>query len=236
MTLATDESAPAGRWRRECVLVVEDHALVAHGLTLMLRGRGLDAVTTSDPDVDAVLALARRHRPSLAIVDLQFDGSPRRGAALIEPLAALGTPVLVVTAIVDRAELGECLEAGAAGVASKSEDFDLLMERVEAVLRDEPANTLREREDLLAAVRARRADEWVRLSPFRALSSREAEVLSLLVDGLPADAIARELYVSVPTVRSHIQAVLRKLDVTSQLAAVARARAAGWSLTATPHD
>ncbi|MGH9055096.1 MAG: response regulator transcription factor [Acidimicrobiales bacterium] len=77
------------------------------------------------------------------------------------------------------------------------------------------------------AYRHRREDA-VALVPFRALSVREQFVLGWLMEGLSADMIARRSWVSVSTVRSHIKSILRKLDVTSQLAAVALAYRVGW--------
>ncbi len=63
------------------------------------------------------------------------------------------------------------------------------------------------------------------------LTPREQEVLRDLMDGRSAEAIARASYVSLATVRSQIRAVLQKLAVNSQLAAVAKARQAGWRPT-----
>jgi DNA-binding CsgD family transcriptional regulator len=59
------------------------------------------------------------------------------------------------------------------------------------------------------------------------LTPRQREVLGLLVEGIRPKDIARRLAVSVPTVRNHIHALLRRLEVTSQLAAVAKARELG---------
>ncbi len=73
----------------------------------------------------------------------------------------------------------------------------------------------------------RRADDE-RLAPFRALSPREQAVLAGLLAGDSAETIAHRSYVSLATVRSQIRAVLLKLGVNSQLAAVALAREAGW--------
>jgi DNA-binding NarL/FixJ family response regulator len=60
------------------------------------------------------------------------------------------------------------------------------------------------------------------------LTRREQEVLIALIDGQPAQSIADETFTSVRTVRGHIQSVLDKLGVSSQLTAVAKAREAGW--------
>lgn len=74
--------------------------------------------------------------------------------------------------------------------------------------------------------RLARQEEDARLRRFRDLSAREAEVLDHLLAGRAAEEIAGSLYLSMPTVRMHIQRILRKLGVSSQLA---KASAARWA-------
>lgn len=66
------------------------------------------------------------------------------------------------------------------------------------------------------------------MAPFEGLSARERDVLRQIVDGQQAAAIAKASYVSLATVRTQIRSILMKLDVTSQVAAVALARQGGW--------
>ena len=87
---------------------------------------------------------------------------------------------------------------------------------------------LDERRSLLQATKAARAREAVLAEPFERLSSRETQVLQALADGRSVAEIARDWVVSEATVRTQVRAVLTKLGVTSQLAAVAAARRAGW--------
>jgi DNA-binding NarL/FixJ family response regulator len=227
MTSVVYEHTSGRQTPLDSVLIVDDHSLIAQGLSLALRAEGLDVHAAAEPDVDLVVALARVHRPVLALVDLQFDGV-LRGDALVAPLSEW-TSVIVLTGLTDGAVLGQCLEAGAVAVVSKSEPFDHLLERIKAAIRNEPAQSARDREDLLAAASQRRAEEARRFSQFASLSQREQEVLELLAEGFAAEQIAERVFVALSTVRTHIQAILRKLDVNSQLAAVARVREAGWS-------
>jgi two-component system, NarL family, nitrate/nitrite response regulator NarL len=210
------------------VLIVDDHALIAQGLTFALRAEGFEVHVCHEPDPELVLALAKVHRPALALVDLQFTDGAYDGLTLIEPLATT-TTVLVLTGVGDPAVLGACLDAGAVGVVSKAVAFDDLLERIRAVLQGESTHSLREREELLAAHREHRDAEARRLAVFDSLSPRESEVLDYLANGYSAEAIAKQAFVSLPTVRTHIQAILRKLDVNSQIAAVARAHESGWA-------
>ena len=78
-----------------------------------------------------------------------------------------------------------------------------------------------------------------RLELFDALTEREQVVLAELIEGHCAEDIAKAAFVSISTVRSQIKAILQKLGVSSQLAAVAMARRAGWSFespSGTPPD
>jgi DNA-binding NarL/FixJ family response regulator len=227
MTNVVHEHTSTRQAPLDSVLIVDDHSLIAQGLSLALRAEGLDVHAAAEPDVDLVIALARVHRPVLALVDLQCDGV-LRGDALVGPLSEW-TTVLVLTGMTDGAVLGRCLEAGAVAVVSKSEPFDHLLERIKAAIRNEPAQSPRDREELLEAASLRRADEARRYAQFASLSQREQEVLELLAEGFAAEQIAERAYVALSTVRTHIQAILRKLGVSSQLAAVARVREAGWS-------
>lgn len=211
------------------VLIVDDHGLIAQGLAFALRAQGLRAMMTADPTPGSVLALVAEHRPVVALVDLQFGGTAMEGLELIAPVAASGTRVVVLTGVTDRAVLGACLEAGATGIASKAEPFERLLERIRAAVEGRHVMSLAEIEDLRGALHEQRADLARRMAPFRSLSPRERDVLDGLMRGRTADAIAETTYVSVATVRTHIQSILRKLEVNSQLAAVARARECGWS-------
>jgi DNA-binding NarL/FixJ family response regulator len=210
------------------ILIVDDHPLLAQGLSYALRAEGFEVHVTNEADLELVKALALVHRPVLALVDLQFAGAVR-GVEIVGPLSQ-HVPVVVLTGVTDPAVLGACIEAGAIGVASKAEPFDRLFERIQRALRGEPVNSAREHEEMLSARVATRREETSRWSAFDALSPREREVLELLARGLTADAIADRIFISVATVRTHIQSILRKLEVSSQLAAVARVRESGWSL------
>jgi DNA-binding NarL/FixJ family response regulator len=114
-------------------------------------------------------------------------------------------------------------------VVSKATSFSVLMETVQQAAAGAPVMSDTEREELLAAYRRHDRAERERLAPFLALSRREQMVLGHLIAGESAEAIADRLYLSLATVRSHIRAILVKLGVNSQLAAVALAHDAGWT-------
>lgn len=215
------------RRNRETVLIVEEQALISFGLSYELSKWGMHSIVFPQPRTDEILAAARRDRPVLAILGLHF-GKAAAAPRLISPLGQAGVPSIILTGVSDLPVLGTCLELGAVGVVSKSESFDTVLEQIDAALNADPVQSSREREALLAAARRRRAIEERRLDQFQSLSEREGQVLAYLMEGLCADAIASRTFVSTATVRTHIQSILRKLGVRSQVAAVAKANAAGW--------
>jgi DNA-binding NarL/FixJ family response regulator len=211
------------------VLIVDDHELLAESLAFSLRRSGVEARLAPTSGAEAIVAMADAYQPDAVLLDLALG--ELSGAGLIGPLRkATGAPVLVVTGAIDRIRLAECLEAGAAGIISKTSGFQVLLEKVLDVLAGRSPLPHGERVALLAELRGRRAEEERRLAPFRALTPKERSVLAALMDGRSPKEIAAASCVGVGTVRSQIKAIHHKLGVSSQLAAVALARQAGWSL------
>jgi len=211
------------------LLIVEDHELLAGTMAMALRQHGFEVHAAAGPSPDAVVEMARELAPVLVLLDLDLGPPLGDGHDLVRPLVDAGGQVVMVTGVTDRARLGACIEAGASGLVSKSAGFAVLVETVERAARG--ASLLRddERQALLEEARARRRADQERLAPFNTLSPREQAVLVRLLTGESAETIAGRSYVSLATVRSHIRAILLKLDVNSQLAAVALARDAGWN-------
>ena len=209
------------------LLIVDDHELLAGTLAVVLRQRGLEVHTANGPTPDAVVRAARELEPALVLLDLDLGPGMGCGLDLVHPLSEVGTRVVMMTGIQDRARLGACVEAGAVGIVSKTAAFDELVDTVERAAHGETVMAEPERTALLDAVAAQRRADAGRVGRFATLSPRERSVLAGLVAGESPEAIARRSYVSLATVRSHIRSILLKLGVRSQLAAVAMARAAG---------
>ena len=210
------------------VLIVEDHELLAGTMAMALRQQGLEVHAAAGPSATAVVDLARKLAPVLVLLDLDLGSTLGSGLDIIRPLIDAGARVVMVTGVADRARLGACIEAGAVGVVSKATEFAVLIETLHRAIAGAPLIRDDERQALLDAARDRRRADHHRLAPFDALSPKEQAVLVHLLAGESAETIAEQSYVSLATVRSHIRAILLKLGVNSQLAAVALARNAGW--------
>lgn len=207
------------------MVVVEDHALLAQSVALVLRHTGREVVLLGPQD--DVEALARDLPPATVLLDLDL-GLDRRGDDLVAPLHAAGHAVVVVTGATDEARLGACLLAGAVAVLDKSVPLDVLVGAVDRVESGRPVLEPARREHLVRAARRQRELRSTALQPFERLTPGEADVLEGIVLGRRAADIARQRVVSLATVRAQVRAVLAKLGVASQLEAAALAHRSGW--------
>ncbi len=105
-------------------MVVDDHTLFRESLQVTLAIEGYDVRTVAVPargtSAAALAPRVLRHRPRLALVDLEL-GPAGDGAGLVRPLARAGVDVVLLTAVADRGRWGEASRSGARTVVSKDE-------------------------------------------------------------------------------------------------------------------
>lgn len=169
-------------------------------------------------------------RPDLVLIDIRFL-DVTSGSTLIGQLHQVGLPVCVIDGAGDGTRLKAWMEAGSTALIDRNEPFDQLFRTINRLLQTSylPENARRSSASL-APMRATERRPGPRLQLFDILTEREQVVLAELMEGHCAEEIASAAFVSISTVRSQIKAILHKLGVNSQLAAVAMARRAGWSL------
>jgi DNA-binding NarL/FixJ family response regulator len=210
------------------VLIVEDHRLLGDGLAGALCRAGVAARVVYPQQVADVLACVRQLRPSLVLLDVDLGMRDGNGDAAVPGIVDEAVDVALLTGSRDRDAIARCLEAGALTLISKAETLDRVIEVVQSLLNGDAPPGREERNALVAERRERELRRARQLAPFAKLSPREADVLRALADGRSVETVAVESYVSVATVRSQVRSILLKLDVNSQLAAVAVARQSGW--------
>lgn len=223
-----DAAAGVPEDRPPRVLVLDDHALLVHALVMALRAEGCEAHAPALVSTVRVLEDVGAHHPDVVLLDLDLGPDVGDGVHLVPGLVARGARVVVMSGASDVTRPAAALEAGAVGYVSKSEPFERLLGAVLDAARGREVMSGSRRHGLLAALRRRRSTTAAAMAPFEALTSRERQVLAALVDGVSVARIAERDVVAEATVRSQVRAVLVKLGVSSQLAAVARARDAGW--------
>jgi two-component system, NarL family, nitrate/nitrite response regulator NarL len=218
----------SGVTARGRILIVDDHPLIALGLQLALTARGWEVETTSGPTAAAVVAHACIFGPECVVLDVHLGVDVGSGVDLIRPLRQVGTSVVMLTGETDRFTLASCLEAGAMGWISKGAGLDEVISSIEDAAAGRTLIGCGTREALLDELRSHRASIGRVVSPFQRLTSCEQRVLGALIEGRSAEEIAEAHFVALTTIRSQIRAILHKLGVRSQLAAVAQANRAGW--------
>ncbi len=225
---AATRPATGVRERTPRILIVEDHELLAQILVHALQREGLYADGIETNSVEEVIETARRFEPTVVLLDADLGHPIGSGLPLIGPLTELGASIVILTGGTDRLVHAELVQAGAVGVVTKDQPFPVLLRALEDVTQQGSLLGSDERHSLIAELRMQRLEERTRLAPFERLTPRERQVLHGILDGLRAAEIADRSFVSVDTVRSQIRAILVKLGVSSQLAAAALARQAGW--------
>lgn len=209
------------------VLVVEDHRVLAESLAeLLSRAPSLEVAGIATTAAGAITA-AGRLDPDVLLMDLRLpDGSGAEAAASIR--GKRRQPAVVFLTGDERTEaLAEAIEAGGAAFVSKAEATETVIDAITRVARGEMLIRPDQIQRAMIERRATRQREREREQALRSLTARELEILRLLAGGRDVSAIARQLRISLLTVRTHVRSLLAKLDAHTQLEAVARAQVLG---------
>jgi len=203
------------------LLLIDDHAAFRVPLAILLE-RESDLEVTAQA---GSLAEAREQLRDLAgkidvaLVDLQLpDGD---GVALVRHLRVENPDgqIVVLTADTEPLRHANAIEAGAAGVISKSAHPQEIVDAIRRVRVGELAQPAHEIVALLRLAGTERERTREVQATLDQLTPREREVLALLAEGLDNKAIAERLFISAETARAHVVRLLGKLDVESRLQA-----------------
>jgi DNA-binding NarL/FixJ family response regulator len=198
------------------VLVVDDHPLTRGALSALLEQHEFSVVGEAG-DGEEAIHKARTLLPDLVLLDLSMPGLSGLDALPRLRAAAPGCEVVVLTASGTEENLLSAIRAGAAGYLLKSEPPERIVAFLHGVVRGEAALSGTVARRLLEQLRAGgRNRSGVPDAIARALSAREVEVLLLLDEHLGTEDIAKRLYISEHTVRSHVKSLLRKLGASSR--------------------
>jgi len=192
------------------ILVVDDHPLIVHALEQVLPELDSDLTILAAHDRDQTLALLARHPDcALVLLDLALPGA--HGLDLLADLrrAYPRLPIIVLSATHDRATIGGALAAGARGFIAKTADPTNMIDAVRTVLQGGRHVT-----SDVSPTRPRTFD-GVPIDVL-GLTHRQSEVMLLLAQGKPNKMICRDLRLSEGTVKVHVSAILKALNVHSR--------------------
>jgi NarL family two-component system response regulator LiaR len=191
------------------VLLVDDHPVVRQGLRALLSTQEGIEVVGEAADGDAAVTAAERLSPDVVLMDVvmpEMDGvEALRRIAESRPQ----TRVVMLTSYADERRALEAVDAGASGFLLKDASPRDVVSAIRAAHRGEAV--------LHPAIAAKLLAERRRPPAAHAdLTPRELEVLRLIAHGLQNKRIAADLHLSEKTVKTHVSAILRKLDVTDR--------------------
>lgn len=180
----------------------------------------LSVVATVDDGATAAVAAARLH-PRVVVVDSSLDGYNGLRTCTAVKANGNGARVLLTGDFENPDVLLESVEVAVDGYATRTEALADLVEATRTVASGQARIPPRMLGVLLHQLIDRRRQEHAALERLSRLSRREKEVLALLTEGLSRDDIAARLTISPETARTHVQRILTKLEVHSQLEAAA---------------
>jgi DNA-binding NarL/FixJ family response regulator len=196
------------------VLLVDDHLVVRAGLRALLDSQSDLVVVGEAGTGEEALAAVRALDPDLVMMDLAL-GDGIDGIEATRRLRAEhpSIPVLVFTTYDSDADIVRVVDAGATGYLLKDSAPHEIFTAVRAAVQGRSVLSPPVASRLLHALQ----------NPDTALTPREAELLTLLAEGLTNRELARRLFISEATVKTHLAHIFTKLGVETRAAAVATA-------------
>lgn len=199
------------------ILIIDDHRLFREGLQSLLQRRSIDVVAAVG-DGNEGIKLAKELEPDIILLDMRMPIIDGISVLVQLKKSELNMPIVILTTSSNEQDLLEALKNGASGYLLKDMEPDALV----TAMRDINAGKTVVAPHLTSVlVRFIQGDTSAteKQGPFSELTPREGEILKLIADGQGNKLIARNLGISDGTVKLHVKAVLRKLEVHSRVEA-----------------
>jgi DNA-binding NarL/FixJ family response regulator len=208
------------------ILIADDHPVLREGLGALLRQAGPDTAIVEAKHAAEALRLAEEHLDlDIVVLDLMMPGMDGLSAIAAFGQARPDLPVIVLSSSENPYDVRRALAQGALGYVPKSASQRTLLSAIKMVLNGEiyvPPLLLDEPPAAAKPTFQRRSGPGGEL-----LTERQIDVLKRLGTGEPNKIIARELDLSEKTVKAHITAIFKALDVVNRTQAAAVARETG---------
>ncbi len=201
------------------VLIADDHAIFRDGLRKLLEAEGDFSVVGEAADGAETVRLARQVKPDVLLLDLVM---PRQsGLEALRELAFSPAPapvrVVVLAAVIERAQMVEAFQLGARGLVLKESSTESLTKAIRSVMagqywigQESVSDLIGTLRDLLPTPSATKSNHW-------GLTTREREVMGGIVAGCTNKDIAQTFSISEQTVKHHITSIFDKLGVSSRV-------------------
>jgi two-component system, NarL family, nitrate/nitrite response regulator NarL len=203
------------------VAVADDHPMFRASLVRALQHHARIEVVAEAADGRAALEAIRTANPDIAVLDLKMPGLD--GNLVLNAISRekLPTKVILLSGLLEDDQVYAAVEKGAAAVLSKSAEATEVVDALLAVSRGEVVMAPELYGAVANQIRMRARDDRA------VLTDREQEILKLMSQGMSGPQIAREIFLSPSTVKSHTEKLYGKLGVSDRAAAVAVAMRQG---------
>jgi DNA-binding NarL/FixJ family response regulator len=203
------------------VVIVDDHQIFINSLSRLLAANERISVVSAAHSVAEGVEAVGAHLPDVVMMDFELpDGDGAKATRMIKALYP-DVRIVMLTARTDRQAARRCIAAGCSGFVNKTDAVEELVEAITAAYNGEIPTKFAELKEILNSL------EPTRQRLGQDLGAREIQVLNLMAIGMTNRRIADEMFLSLNTVRNHVQNIFLKLDAHSKLEAVATAMQEG---------
>jgi DNA-binding NarL/FixJ family response regulator len=217
------------------ILVVDDHVLIRDALREILRELKNDAVVLETSDCRRTIRLVEEN-PDLDLILLDLTLPDGSGLSMLAKLRKRhpSVGIVVLSAYHDQLNVAKALELGAVGFIPKSAERAVMLSALQLIMSGGiyvPPEILAGKNRPLPQFPKRTLIQSTDLQPAElGLTSRQLEVLALMMQGCSNKTICRLLHLAEPTVKNHVSAVLKTLKVMTRTEAVVAVSELGWQL------
>jgi len=197
------------------IVLADDHPVVRDGLAAMINQQDDMEVVAEAGDGEEAITLFEHHKPDVMVLDLRMP--KRDGVAVVQHVLQMNPKarILIITTYDGDEDIFQCLSQGAKGYLLKDAPRAEILSAIRAVSEDRPYTS--------STVAAKALQRMAKPS----LTQREFAVLQLVAEGRSNKDIARRLSITEGTAKTHVKAILTKLDAISRTEAVAVAHKRG---------
>ncbi|MEJ2464887.1 MAG: response regulator transcription factor [Candidatus Thiodiazotropha sp.] len=199
------------------VLLIDDHALFRIGLQELLERRGIEVIAQGD--CLKGIEIVAHEKPDVVLLDMRMPDMTGTEVLSVLRKHYPQMPISMLTTSRDEADVIEALQNGAQGYLLKDMEPNELVDALQQIVNGHTVVAKELTSVLAKAVQGESQRSPAQTSSLDDLTPREREILCHLADGQSNKVIARNLGISDGTVKLHVKAILRKLDVHSRVEA-----------------
>ena len=200
------------------VLLIDDHTLFRLGLKGLLEGSDIEVIAAASSGNEGLQLAREKTEAEVIMLDMRIPDMD--GLTVLRMLREQGIskPITMLTTSTDEQDLVQSLRSGAQGYLLKDMEPDDLVAALHKIVKGETV-VAPQLAGTLAKALQEKPDDTPPKTPLSDLTPRELEIITHLAEGQSNKAIARDLGISDGTVKLHVKAILRKLNVRSRVEA-----------------